>query len=125
MNVKTTEDARKQASSTINEAQKQARKTVRDARREARRRLIRARVAAARMRAGNRAKTSGTSTKAVGAAGAVGLAAGYFLDPASGKRRRDVARDRALAVIRRGADHHDEVSSEGREPATGSVEIST
>jgi hypothetical protein len=77
MNVKTTEDARKQASSTINEAQKQARKTVRDARREARRRLIRARVAAARMRAGNRAKTSGTSTKAVGAAGAVGLAAGY------------------------------------------------
>jgi osmotically-inducible protein OsmY len=42
--------------------------------------------------------------KAVGAAGAAGLAAGYFLDPDSGKRRRHVARDRALALIRRGAD---------------------
>jgi hypothetical protein len=125
MNVKTTEDARKQASSAVNEAQKQARKTVRDARRQARRRLIRARVAAARMRAGNRAKASGASTRAVSAAGAVGLAAGYFLDPESGKRRRDIARDRALAVVRRGGGDHEDLDTQGREPESRGVEIST
>jgi osmotically-inducible protein OsmY len=98
------EDARRQARDTLHEAQKQARKTARDARREARRQVVRTRVAAAKARAGTRSRASGVSSKAVGAAGAVGLAAGYFLDPDSGKRRRHMARDRALAVIRRGAD---------------------
>jgi gas vesicle protein len=94
--------------STVKGAQKQARRqareTIRDARKQARRRATRARIAAAKARAGGRAKASGASSKAVGAAGAVGLAAGYFLDPDSGKRRRQIARDRTLAVIRRGAD---------------------
>jgi hypothetical protein len=30
------------------------------------------------------------------------LAAGYFFDPESGSRRRHTARDRALALLRRG-----------------------
>src|SRR3954447_5414650 len=98
------EDARKQASTTLTEAQRQARKTAREARSEARRRVVRARIAAAKARTGAQTKASGVSSKAVGAAGAVGLAAGYFLDPDSGKRRRNTARDRALAVLRRGAD---------------------
>jgi hypothetical protein len=95
-------DTREQASRAISDAQRQARSAVRDARRQARRQVFRARVAAAKARAGGRAKTSGTSTKAVGAAGAAGFAAGYFLDPESGKRRRDRARDRALSLIRGG-----------------------
>ncbi|MGA8217222.1 MAG: BON domain-containing protein [Solirubrobacterales bacterium] len=112
MKVKTTaraEDARKQAKETIAEAQKQARivqeqarSTVKDARRQARRQLVRSRIAAARARTGAQTKASGISAKAVGAAGAAGLAAGYFLDPDSGRRRRHVARNRTLALIRRG-----------------------
>jgi osmotically-inducible protein OsmY len=77
---------------------------AKDARKQARRQLVRARIAAARARASGRTKVSGASKKAVGAAGAAGLAAGYFLDPDSGRRRRHVARDRALAVIRRNAE---------------------
>jgi osmotically-inducible protein OsmY len=65
---------------------------------------VRARIAAAKTRAHGRAKASGVSSKAIGAAGAAGLAAGYFLDPDSGKRRRHIARDRTLGLIRRGAD---------------------
>jgi osmotically-inducible protein OsmY len=100
----TVEGARKQANEMLSEAQKQARWTAKDARREAQRRVAGARIGAARARAGARSKASGVSSKAVGAAGAAGLAAGYFLDPDSGRRRRHEARDRALAVIRRGAD---------------------
>jgi osmotically-inducible protein OsmY len=78
-----------------------------DAQRKARRQVTRARIAATRIRAEGRAKASakasGVSSKAVGAAGAAGLAAGYFLDPDSGKRRRHVARDRVLGLVRRGA----------------------
>lgn len=96
-------ETREQASKAISEAQRQARRTVRETRRQARRQVMRARIAAAKVRAGTRAKASGASTKAVGAAGAAGLAAGYFLDPESGRRRRHAARDRALALIRRGA----------------------
>jgi osmotically-inducible protein OsmY len=84
-------------------AQKKAGETVREARTEARRRMIHARVAAARWRAGSRAKGSHVSAKAIGAAGAAGFAAGYFLDPDSGRRRRHRARDRARSVIRHGA----------------------
>jgi osmotically-inducible protein OsmY len=100
----TVKGARKQASTTVEGAQQQAMEAIKDARKQARRRLVRARVAAARARAGTQAKASQTSAKAVGVAGAAGLAAGYFLDPDSGKRRRHVARDRARALIRRGAD---------------------
>ena len=103
--------------STVNDTQKQARETIKDARKQARRQVVRARLAAARTRAEAKSRASArlrvtgragarprtTSTKAVGAAGALGLAAGYFLDPDSGKRRRHVARDRALALVRRGA----------------------
>jgi osmotically-inducible protein OsmY len=98
------QDARKQASSTVNEAQRQARDSVKDVRKRTRRQIVRARIAAAQARTGARTKASGVSAKAVGAAGAAGLAAGYFLDPDLGKRRRHIARDRALAVLRRGAD---------------------
>jgi osmotically-inducible protein OsmY len=98
-----TVQARKQARSSVSEAQKQARGTVRHARKQARRRLLRARIAAAQARTGARTTASGASAKAVGAAGAVGLAAGYFLDPDSGRRRRHQARDRVLATVRRGA----------------------
>jgi hypothetical protein len=76
----TIEDARKQAKETLADAQKQARTAVKDARKQARRQLFEARIAAARVRAGSRAKASRISAKAVGAAGAVGLAAGYFLE---------------------------------------------
>jgi osmotically-inducible protein OsmY len=96
--------AQKQARSTVKEAQKQAQSTVKDARKQARRQLVRTRIAATRARTEARTKTSGVSAKAVGAPGAVGLAAGYFLDPEAGRRRRNEARDRALAMIRRGAD---------------------
>jgi osmotically-inducible protein OsmY len=111
MKVKTPTIPREQANKVLAEAQKQARdaqkqarSTVKDARKQARRQMIQARIVAARARSGTRAKASGLSAKAVGAAGAAGLAAGYFLDPDSGKRRRHGARDRALGMIRRGAD---------------------
>jgi osmotically-inducible protein OsmY len=106
--------SQKQAQRQAREAQKQARETIHDARKQARRQVTRARIAAAKARAQGRAKLQmtgravarprPTSTKAVGAAGAVGLAAGYFLDPDSGKRRRHIARDRTLSLIRRGAE---------------------
>jgi osmotically-inducible protein OsmY len=100
----TIKDTQKEAQKQARQAQKQARETVKEARKGARRRVTRARIAAAKARAQGRTRASGISSKAVGAAGAAGLAAGYFLDPDSGKRRRHVARDRALALIRRGAD---------------------
>jgi osmotically-inducible protein OsmY len=106
----TQRQAQKQARETIGDARKQ----VKDARKQARRQVTRARIAAAKARARGRAKLHmtgravarprTTSTKAVGAAGAAGLAAGYFLDPDSGKRRRHIARDRTLALFRRGAE---------------------
>jgi osmotically-inducible protein OsmY len=92
----------KQARETLREARKQARQTLREARKQARRQTVRARIVAERGRAQTKTKASGISSKAVGAAGAAGLAAGYFLDPEAGRRRRNVARDRALSLIRRG-----------------------
>jgi osmotically-inducible protein OsmY len=102
--AKTVTGAARGGASTLGDASEQAVDAVREARKQARRRVTKARIAAARARAGGRAKASGVSSKAVGVAGAAGLAAGYFLDPDSGRRRRHVARDRARALIRRGAD---------------------
>lgn len=99
--------AQQQAHETIRDAAEQlrdARKQAKEARKQARRQIMRARIAAAKARARGRAKASGVSSKAIGAAGAAGLAAGYFLDPDSGRRRRHIARDRTLGLIRRGAD---------------------
>jgi osmotically-inducible protein OsmY len=95
----TLKDAREQATSAMKGARKQAASAAKDARKQGRRRIMRARVAAARARSGE-----GTSKKGVAAAGAAGLAGAFFLDPESGKRRRHIARDRALALIRQGAD---------------------
>jgi osmotically-inducible protein OsmY len=103
-------------------AQRQARETIEDARKQARRQVTRARIAGAKARAQGRAKASGVSTKAVGAAGAVGLAAGYFLDPDSGKRRRHIARDRARALVRRGADRTRREAEYRYQQAEGKVE---
>ncbi len=100
----TAQEARKQANKTVADARKHAQIAIRDARKQARRQAIQARIAAAQARTRTRTKASGVSAKAVGAAGAVGLAAGYFLDPESGRRRRHETRDRALAMIRRSAD---------------------
>jgi osmotically-inducible protein OsmY len=120
--AKTVTGAAKGGASALGDAQEQALDAVRDARKQARRQVTRARIAAARARAGGRAKarakTSGVSSKAIGAAGAAGLAAGYFLDPDSGKRRRHLARDRGLALFRRGA----QTTRREAEYRTGQVE---
>jgi osmotically-inducible protein OsmY len=116
------QDARRQANQTLSQAQKQARSTVKDARKQARRQLVQARLAAARARTGTRAKASGLSAKAVGAAGAAGLAAGYFLDPDSGRRRRNTARDRALAIVRRGSDRTRREAEHRSHQVEGAVE---
>jgi osmotically-inducible protein OsmY len=114
----TLSEARKQAGETLSDALKQ----VKGTRKQARRQVTRARIAAAKARAQGRAKASGVSTKAVGAAGAIGLAAGYFLDPDSGKRRRHIARDRAVSVIRRGADRTRREAEYRTQQAEGKVE---
>jgi osmotically-inducible protein OsmY len=101
--AKTVTGAAKGRAAALGDAPQQALDAVRDARRGARRQVTRARIAAARARAGSKAKASNVSSKAIGVAGAAGLAAGYFLDPDSGKRRRHVARDRTMGLIRRGA----------------------
>jgi osmotically-inducible protein OsmY len=96
----TVKDVRKQTASAVKDARKQATSAARDARKQSRRQVRRARIAAARARS----RGDGNSKKRVAAAGAAGLAGAYFLDPESGKRRRHIARDRALALIRQGAE---------------------
>jgi osmotically-inducible protein OsmY len=96
----TVNDVRKQTASVIKDARKQATSAAKDARRQSRRQVTRARIAAARARS----RGDGPSKKSVAAAGAAGLAGAFFLDPESGKRRRHIARDRALALIRQGAE---------------------
>ena len=54
-------DAGKQARSTVRDAQRQATSAIRDARRKARKQAMRARIAAARARAGTRTRTEGPS----------------------------------------------------------------
>ena len=114
----TPKDAGSQAKSTFKDARKQTTSAIKEARRQVRKQATRARITAARVRAGTRAKSEGPSKKAVGAAGAAGLAAGYFLDPDSGKRRRHIARDRALSLLRRRA----ETTRREAEYRTGQVE---
>jgi osmotically-inducible protein OsmY len=53
--------------------------------------------------ANEEATMSKTSAKTVVGAVAAGAAAEYFLDPNNGKRRRHMARDRAIAMVRRPA----------------------
>ncbi|MFL5517421.1 MAG: BON domain-containing protein [Gemmatimonadales bacterium] len=60
--------------------------------------MTRARVATAQRPA---SKASSGAALAAGAAG--GLAGAYFLDPQNGKRRRHVAFDRLVSLMRRGA----------------------
>jgi hypothetical protein len=95
------------AREAVTDARRQALEAAREARKQARRQVVHARITAARTRGKMTTKLHqtgrATSAKAVGAAGAAGLAAGYFLDPESGSRRRHQARDRALALVRRGA----------------------
>jgi osmotically-inducible protein OsmY len=91
--------ARKQAASAAKDARKQAASAAKDARKQSRRQMMRARIAAARGRSGD-----GGSKKGVAAAGAAGVAGAFFLDPESGRRRRHIARDRALALIRQGTE---------------------
>jgi osmotically-inducible protein OsmY len=95
----TVKGMRKQTASAAKDARKQAKSVAKDARKESRRRMTRARIAAARARSGG----DGSSKKSIAAAGAAGLAGAFFLDPESGKRRRHMARDRALSLIRQGA----------------------
>jgi osmotically-inducible protein OsmY len=100
----TTKEAKSGAESAIREA-KRARATaesaVKEARRAARKRMTRARVAAARTTA-SRPEVGGK--KVIAAAGALGAAGAYFLDPQSGTRRRHMLRDKAEAIVRRVTD---------------------
>jgi osmotically-inducible protein OsmY len=112
----------------ITDARKQARAATKDARREARRRVIRARIAAAKTQTKaqerTRTRASGLGAKAAGAAGAIGVAAGYFLREAGNRGRQEqrvsgqpTANDQALA---------DRVKSEIFQPAdapNGSVNV--
>jgi osmotically-inducible protein OsmY len=93
-------DVRKQTASAVKDAGKQASSAARGARKQSRKRMTQARIAAARARS----RGDGSSKKSVVAAGAAGLAGAFFLDPESGKRRRHIARDRALALIRQGTE---------------------
>jgi osmotically-inducible protein OsmY len=95
----TARDARKQALSTAKDARKQAASATKDARKQSRRQMMKARIAAARATG-----RDGNAKKSAAAAGAAGIAGAYFFDPESGKRRRHVARDRALSLIRQGTD---------------------
>jgi osmotically-inducible protein OsmY len=78
-----------------------ARSAIKDVRKTARKQAVRARVAAARATAPRRERTS---AKKVAAAGAAGAAGAYFLDPNSGARRRNAAKDRAASLIRQGTE---------------------
>ena len=89
-------DARRSARSTARDV----RKGARDVRKGARSQYVRARVAAARATAPRRTRSDKKKVAAAGAAGAVGA---YFLDPQVGARRRNVARDKVLSLVRKGS----------------------
>jgi osmotically-inducible protein OsmY len=56
-----------------------------------------------RVRAAGSDSDSGGRARVAAAAGAVGAAGTFFLDPENGRRRRAMVRDRASALLRRGA----------------------
>jgi hypothetical protein len=62
---------------------------------------ISARLGAARSRI--RRRPAGGRLVAFAAGSGTGMAVGYLLDPAEGKRRRHVLRDQAMAKLRRGS----------------------
>ena len=65
----------------------------------------------------------GSHSKAAIAAAAVAGAAGeYFLDPADGKRRRHVVRDKALKVLRRGGRRAGQAARHGAGVASGTAQ---
>ena len=87
------------AKSAVKDARRTARSTVKGVRKGVRSQFVRARIAAARATA---SRGTRTDKRAVAAAGAVGAAGAYFLDPNDGARRRHIARDKALSLLRRG-----------------------
>jgi osmotically-inducible protein OsmY len=94
-------EAKSGAESAIEEAKKaraSAESAIKDARKAARKQMMRARVTAARTTA-SRPQVGGK--KAIAAAGVVGAAGAYFLDPQSGTRRRHMLRDKAEAIVRK------------------------
>jgi osmotically-inducible protein OsmY len=62
---------------------------------------------------------------AVVAGAAAGAAGAFFLDPESGKRRRHVARDKALKYVRRGASEAERKADYASGVATGAVKGAT
>jgi osmotically-inducible protein OsmY len=109
-----------EAKSAVRDARSTARSTVGDVRKSARSQFVRARIAAARATAPRRTRTS---KKKVAAAGAAGAAGAYFLDPKEGTRRRHVARDRALALFRKGTDRARREAEYRKGQAEGKVEV--
>jgi osmotically-inducible protein OsmY len=108
-----------EAKSAVTGARRTVSSTARDVRKGARGQYVRARVAAARATAPRRTRTD---KKKVAAAGAVGAAGAYFLDPQVGARRRHVARDKALSLIRKGSDRARREAEYRRNQAEGKVE---
>jgi osmotically-inducible protein OsmY len=108
-------DARRTFSSTAHEV----RRGARDVRKGARGRYVRARVAAARATAPRRTRTD---KKKVAAAGAVGAAGAYFLDPQGGTRRRHMAQDKVMSVFRKGSERARREAGYRKTQAEGKVE---
>jgi osmotically-inducible protein OsmY len=110
--------ARTMADETRRAARK-ARGAAKDSRKIARKQYVRARVAAARATAPRR---TAPSKKAVAGAGAAGAAGAFFLDPSEGKRRRHIARDRAMALFRKGSERARREAEYRKTQAEGKVE---
>jgi osmotically-inducible protein OsmY len=72
-----------------------------------------------RMRAAGSGSDSGGRARVAAAAGAVGAAGTFFLDPANGRRRRAMVRDRASAFVRRRAASAGRAGRYARDRASG------
>jgi osmotically-inducible protein OsmY len=117
--VRGTELPAEDPKSAAKSATRKARRMAKDTQKTARKQYVRARVAAARATASRR---TGTSKKAVAGAGAAGAAGAYFLDPNEGKRRRNVLRDRTLALFRKGSERARREAEYRKSQAEGKVE---
>jgi hypothetical protein len=84
-------------------ASSRVRRTGETARKAAKAGYVAGRTLERRRKAGSSAGSNAPSPTLFAVGAAAGAGAGYFLDPQHGKRRRHVARDRILAVARRGA----------------------